>query len=99
MTKHLKLLLFGLLFSISSYSQDAFYDLSTIQQIEIFFLQPNWDYQMDTAKHGAEGYIIADRVVINDVEFLNVGVKYKGNSSYDSTYRKNPLHIELDHLI
>ena len=26
----------------------------------------------------------------------SVGVKYKGNSSYDSTYKKNPVHIELD---
>lgn len=99
MTKHLKLILFGLLFSVSTFPQNAFYDVNTIQHIEIYFLQPNWDFQMDTAKHGAEGYIIADRVVVNDVEFLNVGVKYKGNSSYDSTYQKNPLHIELDHLI
>ena len=51
---------------------------------------------MDTAKYGAEDYIMADSVVINGTRFSNVGVKYKGNSSYDSTYIKNPLHIELD---
>ena len=30
---------------------------------------------------------------------MDPGVKYKGNSSFDSTYIKNPLHIELDHTI
>src|SRR5690242_17521618 len=51
---------------------------------------------MDTAKYGAEDYIMADSVRVNGTLFQNVGVKYKGNSSYDSTYIKNPLHIELD---
>ena len=74
----------------------AFYDINNIQQIEISFSQPNWDYQMDTAKDGADGYILADWVVINGQQFDSVGVKYKGNSSYDSTYLKNPMHIALD---
>lgn len=77
-------------------AQQGFYDLSTIQKIEINFSQPNWDYQMDTAKIGSDDYIMADWVKINGVLFDSVGVKYKGNSSYDSTYIKNPLHIELD---
>lgn len=80
-----------------SFSQVTFYDVNTIQKIEVFFSQPNWDYQMDTAKYGAEGYIIADSARVNGVVFDSVGVKYKGNSSYDSTYIKNPIHIELDH--
>ncbi len=80
-------------------AQTTFYDLNTIQKIEINFSQSNWDYQLDTAKHGKDGYIIADWVKINGMQFNTVGVKYKGNSSYDSTYKKNPLHIELDNLI
>ena len=79
--------------------QNNFYDLNTIQDIEIFFSNPNWDYQMDTAKYGTEGYLIADSIKINGTRYYYPGVKYKGNSSYDSTYKKNPLHIELDHLL
>lgn len=88
------------LFCIASFSkgQQTFYDPEDIQLIEIFFAQPNWDYMLDTAKMGADSYIIAQKVRINGTEFPNPGVKYKGNSSYDSTYRKNPLHIELDHV-
>ncbi|MGE0562517.1 MAG: CotH kinase family protein [Flavobacteriales bacterium] len=77
-------------------SQTVFYDVNTIQKIEITFLQPDWDYQLDTSKYGSEGYIMASSVSINGVLFDSVGVKYKGNSSYDSTKIKNPLHIELD---
>lgn len=73
-----------------------FYDLDTIQKIEITFVQPNWDYQLDTAKQGADSYIIASIVKINDVMFDSVGIKYKGNSSYSPTNRKNPLHISLN---
>ncbi len=77
-------------------SAQSFYDQNTIQKIEIQFTQPNWDYQLDTAKAGAEGYIMAASVTVNGVYFDSVGVKYKGNSSYNPTYNKNPLHIELD---
>lgn len=86
----------GILILCGRLSAQNFYDQSTIQKIEIQFTQPNWDYQMDTAKAGAEGYIMAAAVSINGVLFDSVGVKYKGNSSYNPTYTKNPLHIELD---
>ncbi len=90
----------GFLFLVFCYqsikAQQGFYDLGTIQKIEINFSQPDWDYQMDTAKIGGDDYIMADWVKINGVLYDSVGVKYKGNSSYDSTYIKNPLHLELD---
>lgn len=79
-------------------SAQNFYDLGTIQKIEIQFSQTNWDYMMDTAKAGSEGYIIAQWVKINGVQFDSCGVKYKGNSSYNANQNKNPLHIELDYV-
>ncbi|MEN9995104.1 MAG: hypothetical protein RL762_1761 [Bacteroidota bacterium] len=77
-------------------AQSDFYDNSQIQAIHIYFSQSNWDYQLDTAKAGAESFILADSVVINGVKFLSVGVKYKGNSSYNASEVKNPLHISLN---
>jgi len=98
--KKFSLLFFSVLFFITSaFAQQTFYDINTIQKIEIYFSQPNWDYQMDTAKYGAEGYIMADSIRINGALFDSVGVKYKGNSTYDSTYIKNPVHIALDKFI
>lgn len=77
-------------------AQDDFYDLSVIQQIEISFYQSNWDYIMDTAKAGSGSYLMARWVKINGVQFDSAGVKYKGSSSYDPSFLKNPLHISLD---
>jgi hypothetical protein len=88
-----------LLLSSAVKAQSTFYDLATIQKIEIQFSQSDWDYQMDTAKAGAEGYIMADWVKLNGEQFDSVGVKYKGNSSYNASNTKNPLHIALDEYV
>jgi hypothetical protein len=74
----------------------TFYDINTIQTIEINFTQTNWDYMLDTATAGSEGYIMANYVKINGVQFDSAGVKYKGNSSYSAAQVKNPFHISLD---
>jgi len=85
-------------FYLNKVNAQSFYDINTVQLIEIQFSYPNWDYMMDTAKAGAGGYIMADWVRINGTQFDTVGVKYKGNSSYNPNKVKNPLHIELDHF-
>lgn len=82
----------------SKLSAQNFYALDTIQQIEISFSQANWDYILDTAKLGSDSYTMALWVKINGVQFDSAGVKYKGNSSFNPTNAKNPLHIELDHF-
>ncbi|MDF2436871.1 MAG: C-terminal target protein [Bacteroidota bacterium] len=94
MKKILGAVLCGLI-SLSSYSQN-FYDVNTIQTIEINFTQTNWDYMLDTATSGSESYIMANWVKINGVQFDSAGVKYKGNSSYNANQVKNPFHIALD---
>lgn len=78
-----------------SFSQD-FYDLNTVQNIQVHFSQSNWDQLMDNAYASTGDYIMADSVTINGVVFDSVGVKYKGNSSYRPQQVKNPWHIELD---
>jgi spore coat protein CotH len=90
---------FVALFSFRLAAQDTFYDLNTIQEVRIYFGSSNWDYQLDTAAAGADGYIIADSVNVNGVNFPQAGVKYKGNSSYSASRIKNPFHIKLDKVI
>lgn len=84
--------------SIGAKSQEL-YTLNQIQQVEIFFAQANWDQLMDAEMTGNANYLIADSVRINGVTFLQVGVKYKGNSSYNPNNAKNPLHINLDYVL
>lgn len=87
-----KLLL--LFVSIGTHSQN-FYNENTIQDIRIVFSQSNWDALLDIAET-TDAYISAQSVTINGAMYNNVGVKYKGNSSYNPNQVKNPFHIELD---
>lgn len=77
-------------------AQSNFYSIDTIQKIELFTSIPTWDYQMDTAAYGSEGYFLLDSAKVNGALFDSVGLKFKGKSSFDSTRKKNPLHINLD---
>ena len=95
MSKNTLLFLLSI-FSISNLSAQGLYDSTTITMIEIDFSQSNWDYMLDTAKAGSDGYIMSQSVTINGVSFDSVGVKYKGNSTYQPNQTKNPWHIELD---
>lgn len=82
-------------FTTHLFSQ-SFYDLTTIQSINVHMSQSNWDQLLDNAYATTGDYIMADSVTINGVTFDSVGVKYKGNSSYNANQAKNPWHIELD---
>ncbi|MDP5105359.1 MAG: CotH kinase family protein [Polaribacter sp.] len=93
--KKITQLLMLFLITSSAFSQDL-YDINTIQTIEIVFAESNWDALLDAQKAGDNDYTEATSVTINGTVFNSVGVKYKGNSSYNQNYKKNPFHIELD---
>lgn len=77
-------------------AQQTFYNINTIQKIEIFFGQANWRSLLDTLKATSDGYLTADSVRINGSNFPQSNVKFKGNSSYDASFAKNPFTIKLD---
>lgn len=93
-----KILILPIFFLSLVFGQTNFYDLNTIQDIHVTFTQTNWDYMLDTAKNGSEGYIVASQCIINGVAFDSIGIKYKGNSTYNANQVKNPLHIQLDYV-
>ncbi len=90
----------GLLFGavIGSFSQ-GFYDIGTINTIEITFTQSNWDYLLDQLEAAGDEERLLGSVSINGQAFDSVGVRYKGNSSYNANQVKNPLNIKLDYII
>jgi hypothetical protein len=75
MRLHFVLYSFLLFLLCGGLRSQTFYNQSSIQKIEITFSQPNWDYQMDTAKYGKEGYVMAQSVKINGVLLDSIGVK------------------------
>ncbi len=83
--------------SFSSFCQDVF-DVG-VRNIEIFFNEPNWDDTLDVYYANNNGQrLIADSVLIDGIADQNVGIKYKGNSSYNINNVKNPLNIKLDYV-
>ena len=84
-----------LFFSLHGLKSQSFYDLNTIQVIDISFSQSNWNALLNASKSSGN-YLMAQSVAINGVVFDSVGVKYKGNSTYSANKVKNPWHIELD---
>jgi spore coat protein CotH len=84
--------------SLASCSQ-GFYDINTINDIEISFFDSNWDALLDTYYANDIGERLVATVSINGVVYDSCGVKYKGNSSYDINRTKNPFSIKLDYTI
>ena len=92
----MKKLSFLLLSLCASFSfAQTFYNLNTIQTIEITFAQSNYNALLIAAEP-SDAYISAQSISINGTVLPNVGVKFKGNSSYNASQAKNPYHIELD---
>ncbi len=66
-------------------------------EIRLYFEQPNWDFLLDSLYLiGSESRLGGD-VTIDGVSYSNVGVRYKGYSSYSSSRDKNPFNIDLDY--
>ena len=80
----------------SHISAQSLYDENTVQSIQVYMSQSNWDQLLDNEYATTGDYIMADSVSVNGTVFDSVGVKYKGNSSYKANQVKNPWHIELD---
>lgn len=95
--KLISLLIFSLL-SLHSFSQ-GFYDINTINTIEITFEESNWDQILDQYEQAGDEERLMGSVSINGEVYDSVGVRYKGNSTYNANQVKNPLNIKLDYII
>ncbi len=76
-----------------------FYDINTVNTVELIFQQSNWDQILDDLYAVGEEERLVGTAIINGLQFDSVGVRYKGNSSYRRHQKKNPLNIKLDHII
>ena len=85
------------IFNLNALCQNIF-DIG-IRNIEIFFSNPNWDDSLDLYYANNLGQrMIADSVLIDGAADHDVGIKYKGNMSYNPNNLKNPINIKLDYI-
>ncbi len=89
------ILYFSIIIASVGYSQD-FFDTDQIQTIELSFAQANWDDILDTYYISGSDFRLIGAVSLNGEQFDSVGVRYKGNSSFNASQVKNPLNIKLD---
>lgn len=96
-------IIFGLtLFSlttIQSIKAQDLYDLTNITTIELTFTDPSWDATLDSYYSAGLDQRLLATCLVNGVQYDSVGVKYKGNSTYNSNQAKNPLNIKLNYII
>lgn len=95
-----QLFLIAFLFSFSfSVSSQEMYDVNSVTSIKLYFSQPDWNSQLvDFYLDDLDERLLADSVVINGSVKDSVGVKYKGNSTFDENSAKNPINIALDYI-
>lgn len=86
-------------FSTNSNAQNDFYDNNAIREIRLYFNQPNWAQQLDSLFIAGQEERLLASLTIDGVQFDSVGVRYKGFSSVDTAFIKNPFNIDLDYVI
>lgn len=78
-------------------AQSDFYAVDSVQEIRIYFDEPNWDDALDNLYIAGESGRLVGDVSVNGAMFLGAGIRYKGFSSYSSSRIKNPFNIALDY--
>lgn len=76
-------------------AQSDFFDVSTIQDIQIEFEQDNWPYLLDSLRYNGDE-LLEGKVTINGQALTGVGVRYRGDRSFTPGNRRNGLQILLN---
>ncbi|HOY30903.1 MAG TPA: CotH kinase family protein [Bacteroidales bacterium] len=91
-------LILSVLCAFTVRSQSDFYDADSIREVRIYFKEGNWDYILDSLHQyvGEDGRLLGD-VMVEGKMFRNIGVRYKGYSSFDPDVVKSPFNIDLEY--
>ena len=99
--KHLLIALFVVTGTLG-YAQEL-YDLDHIPEIRITFEESNWEELLDQMKAQGDKKRLSATVSIDGRTFQQVGVRYKGNSSYNNPkskgVRKLPFNLKSNYRI
>lgn len=88
------------LFTFSAFAQSTepdFFDTGNISEIRLTIKQQNYQNILDSLKVYGAGMIVGD-VSINGTKLKDVGIRYRGNTSYGFGNKRNPWHIKLDYI-
>ncbi len=81
----------------------GFYDLEHIPEIRVTFEESNWEELLDKMKSKGDKKRLSATVTIDGKAYNQVGVRYKGNSSYNSPKnngtKKLPFNMKANYKI
>lgn len=96
------LLTFGLFLTFHFLPAQGLYDLDHIPEIRITFEESNWEQILDSLKMDGTKQRLLATVSVDGQTFTDVGVRYKGNSSYNNPkskgVRKLPFNLKADYI-
>ena len=72
------------------------YDLNRVHEIRLEFQRNNWAGVMDSLRLYGNG-LLKGTAKIDGEEYVDIGVRYRGNRSFRIGNKRNALHIKLDH--
>lgn len=104
MKRYFLLIIFHfLLIDIWSQSGNQFFNTSQVHTIHINFYEPQFYDSLTFYKEqgdltGIEKYIGAD-VIINNDTITNVGIRFRGNSSYNHPGTKKPVQLDFNEFV
>ena len=79
-----------------------FYDINSVKDIKLEFVESNWSDILDSLKYNGEKKRVIAKLKFNGVTYDSVGVRYKGNSSYYSVRKsgsqKLPFNIKVNYI-
>ena len=79
-------------------AQEELYDTNTVREIRLYFPTADWDRVLDSLYLLDGDERLLGDLVIDGTTIPDVGVRYKGFSSYSSTRDKNPFNIKLNEV-
>lgn len=86
---------------LSSLLAQDLYDSTRIAEIKIYFKQANWHQILDSIKMSGSNDRLMGTVYVDGKKFENVGIRYKGNSSFNNPrskgHRKLPFNLKADY--
>ncbi len=85
-----------LLFAQPGQITRPFFDKNTIGEIRLTLPVANWNDALDSLRIYGEGMLVGS-AIIDGVRYEGVGVRFRGNNSYQTGLKRNPFHIRLNY--
>jgi len=73
-----------------------FFDKKTIGEIRLTLPSPKWNDALDSMRLYGEGMMVGS-IIIDGMPYEGVGVRFRGNNSYQTGMKRNPFQIKLNY--